>query len=169
LLRGRREASDGRPARPQPAAHEASEQGAAGATKRQGERAHLQAQQSRQQAGGNSRGEKGDIAPVTIAQHLADFRRCPFDVVGSADQRHDVAQINPGFRGDRNFLSHADQVAQKYTACGVTDAIGYFAQGPAMQCPIIDEDAERITQDFAQHLGAFNLGADRGSGPDQGR
>ena len=38
-----------------------------------------------------------------------------------------------------------------------------------MQRPIVDEDAERIAQDFAQHLGAFDLGADRGSGPDEGR
>src|SRR5258705_12541721 len=77
LLRGRREAPDGWPARPPPAAHEASEQGAAGATERQGERTELQTPQSRQQADGNSRGEKRDIAPGTLAQPLSDPCPCP--------------------------------------------------------------------------------------------
>ena len=82
LLRGRREASDGRLARPQPAAHQAREQGAAGAAERQGERADLHAEQPDEQAHANSRGEKGDIGPVTITHHLADFCRGAFDVVG---------------------------------------------------------------------------------------
>ena len=37
-----------------------------------------------------------------------------------------------------------------------------------MQRPIVDEDAERVALDFAQHFGAFDLGPDRGSGPDEG-
>ena len=122
-----------------------------------------------QQADRNSGREEGNVGLVAIAQHLADFRRGAFDVVGCADQRHDVAEIDPGFRGDRNFLSHARQVPQKYAARVLADAIGDFAQGAAVQCLIVDEDAERIAQDFAQHLGAFDLGADRGSGPDEGR
>ena len=45
--------------------------------------------------------------------------------------------------------THASQVPQKYAACGLAEAIGYFAQVATVQCPIIDEDAERIAQDFA--------------------
>ena len=169
LLRGRREASDGRPARTQPAADQSREQGAAGAAQRHSERPDLQAEQSDQQACRNSRREEGDIGPVTIAQHLADFRRGAFDVVRCADQRHDVAEIDPGFRGERNFLSSARQIPQEHAARGIADPIGDFGQGPAVQRLIVDEDAERIAQDLAQHLGAFDLRADRGTGPDEGR
>ena len=168
LLRGWREASDGRMARPQPAAHQASEQGATGAAERQGERADLHAEQSDQQAHANSRGEKGDIGPVTITQHLADFRRCAFDVVGSAHQRHDIAEIDSGFRGERNLLSLARQIPQENAARVLADPIGDFGQGEAMQRSIVDEDAKRVALHFAQHLGAFDLRPDRGSGPDQG-
>ena len=97
LLRGRWVVSDGRPARAQPAADQADEQGAAGAAQRHGKRPYLHAEQSYQQACRNPRGEEGDIGPVTIAQHLADLRRGAFDVVRCADQCHDVAEIDPLF------------------------------------------------------------------------
>ena len=122
-----------------------------------------------EQAHANSRREEGDIGLVAIAHHLADFRRGAFDVVGKAHQRHDVTEIDPGFRGERNLLSLARQIPQENAARVLADPIGDFSQGAAMQLPIVDEDAKRVALHFAQHLGAFDLRPDRRSGPDEGR
>ncbi len=88
--------------------------------------------------------------------------------MGSANQRHDVTEIDPGFRGERNLLSLARQIPQENAARVRADPIGDFGQGAAMQRSIVDEDAKRVAQHFAQHLGAFDLRPDRGSGPDEG-
>ena len=126
-------ASDGRPTYAKPAADQPREQGATGAAQRQRERPDFHAEQSDQQACANSRRKEGNIGPVTIAQHLADFRCGAFDVVSCADQRHDVAKIDPRFRGDRYFLTSARQIPQEHAARGIADPLGDFSQGPAVQ------------------------------------
>lgn len=149
-----------------PATNQSREQGGAGAAERKGERPDLHAEQSGQQTCRNSRREEGNVGAVAIAQDLPDLHGRPLDVAGDADKRHDVADIDPGVRGDRDFLSPARQIPKEYAARGILD---YFAQCPAVQLVVADEDAKGVARNLAQHIRPFDFGADRGARPDEGR
>ena len=84
-----------------------------------------------------------------------------------ADQRHDVAEIDYCFRGQRHFLPSARHSRRNTPARAIADLIGYFGQCPAVQCLIANENAERITQYLVQHFGAFDFRTDPGAGLDE--
>jgi hypothetical protein len=89
--------------------------------------------------------------------------------VRRTDQCHDVPDIDRGFRGKRDLLSSAREIAKKNAARGIADPIGDFAQRAAVQLIIGDEDAKRVARSLPQHLSAFDLWADRSTGLDEGR
>ena len=51
------------------------------------------------------------------------------DVAGAADQRHDVADIDPRIRAQRHLAPHPRQRAQEDAARIVADAVGDLLDG----------------------------------------
>ena len=72
LLRRRWKRTHRRPARAQPPADQTGDQGTASAAERQRNRAELDTEQSDQQAGRETAGEKGDVGTIAEADRLSD-------------------------------------------------------------------------------------------------
>src|SRR5215217_8086170 len=96
LLSGGRHRSHGRPSRTQPAAEETCNQCAAAAPERQRDGANLHAKETCEQARRDTRSEESNIGAVSRTHDLAKLAGCAFDVAGAANQRHDVADVDPG-------------------------------------------------------------------------
>src|SRR5438045_218180 len=72
LLRCRRQCTDRRLARAEPAADETRHQRAAAAAERERNRPELDADEASQQAEGDAGGKEGDVGAIAGAQHLAN-------------------------------------------------------------------------------------------------
>ena len=95
--------------------------------------------------------------------HLSDLRGGTVDVAGAADQRHDVADIEQGFRAQRHFATHPRQRAQEHAARIVPDAIGDLLQAAAVQLALGDQHFHDVAGDRAQDFVGIDLVADDGS------
>ena len=83
LLCGGRHRAHGRPPRTEPAADEARDQRAAAAAQRQRDTADPEADETSEQAGGNTGRDKGDVGAVTGAQDLSDLRSGALDIAAA--------------------------------------------------------------------------------------
>src|SRR5438105_824494 len=85
-----------------------------GSAERQRNGADLHAQETREQSHRDASSEEGDVGTIARAQDLPHLGCGAFNVAGAADQRHDVADIDPGIRTQRNFSAHPRERAQEY-------------------------------------------------------
>jgi hypothetical protein len=136
------------------------------AAERQRDGADLDAQETCEQACGDSRGEEGDVGSVARAQNLPHLCGGALDVAGAADQRHDIADIDPGVGAQRSFAAHPRECTQENAARVVADAFDDFPEGPAVKLAIVDQHLNYIAGDRPQNLVSIDLVTDDGFGGD---
>jgi hypothetical protein len=112
--------------------------------------------------------KEGDIGSVARAQDLSYLCRGPLDVAGAADQRHDIADIDPGIGAQRSFAAHPRECTQEDATRAVADALDDLLEGPAMKLAIVDQHLNHIAGDCPQNLVGIDLSAYDGSGGDNG-
>ena len=120
------------------------------------------------QSRGNAAGEIGDVGPAAGTQGLSDPCGGPIDITRRADKGHDVADIDPRLRRQRDFLSHARQRPQKNAARVVAHARGDLLQRAAMKMAVIDQNVEDVAWHRARDLVGVDLSPDHRLGGHDG-
>jgi hypothetical protein len=113
-------------------------------------------------------GKEGDVGSVARAQNLSHLCGGALDVAGAADQRHDIADIDPGIRAQRSFSAHPRECAQEDATRVIADAFGDFPERAAMKLAIVDQHFNHISGDCPQNLVGIDLVTNDGLGGDDG-